>query len=67
MNGNGSECKHKWNNLSTHYDKRREGDGYAFKFTRADVFFCEKCCEQKEIKREERSYSEYPEPIWWRH
>ena len=62
-----SECKHKWVNLSTHYDKRPEGNGYQIKYTRADVFFCERGCETKEIKREERKYCDYPEPIWWRH
>ena len=58
-------CEHKWAHLSTHY--ACESNNYAVTYTRVDVFFCELCCETKDVKRGGTEYSGDPEPIWWRH
>lgn len=56
------ECEHKWVHLSTHYEY--ESHGYNTEFVRLDAFFCEKCCETKEVERREHSRET---PLWWRH
>lgn len=56
------KCDHKWVHLSTHY--RKKEDRYAARFIRMDIFFCEKCCEKKEVVKEEYAMLA---PVWWRH
>lgn len=56
------ECNHKWIHLSTHY--QQSSAGYNTEYIRLDVFFCEKCCETKEV--EKREYSR-ERPLWWAH
>ena len=56
---------HKWVHLSTHYGRKL--DGYNVRFKREDEFFCEKCCEIKQVVREGVEYENDPEPMWWRH
>lgn len=62
---NPTACEHKWAHLSTHYE--RKSNGYVIQYIRLDTFFCESCCETKDVKREGTGYSEDPEPIWWKH
>lgn len=55
-------CNHKWVYLSTHYSK--EPGSYNSTYIRIDVFYCEKCCKQKEVRKEECSRII---PTWWIH
>ena len=55
-------CNHKWTHLSTHYSY--ESHTYVTEWIRLDVFFCEKCCEKKEVIKRESSRER---PLWWVH
>lgn len=52
-----SECKHKWIFQETKSNTSRiRGDyydGYSVTFNRLDRYYCENCCEIKELKKSE--------------
>lgn len=71
-----NECKHKWIFQETQKGVYTKGDWYGNHtayYTRIDVYYCENCCEIKEIKKE--AIIELPSgsqrdlkchaPIWW--
>lgn len=55
-------CVHSFVHLSTAYWVGN-GGGYSTQYHRLDMFFCSKCLEQKEVKREEWSRET---PDWYR-
>lgn len=52
-----NECKHKWifqdTEKTVNVEKDKWGDYIAY-FYRWDIYYCENCCEIKEIERKER-------------
>lgn len=55
-----SQCKHRFVHFST---KNMSSKGeYQTRYTRIDLFFCIKCLEQREVKKEEASREA---PSWW--
>lgn len=57
------DCEHKFVLLDT--VKRKVSETYGNSYKRIDIFFCEKCLETKEVKKEE--YIGYREniPDWY--
>lgn len=71
-----SECKHKWifqetkRKTSTTYDR---GGYWTAIFHRVDIYFCERCCEIREVEKKQdvklpfggiRHVSDFA-PIWY--
>jgi hypothetical protein len=54
-------CDHKWVHLETHKETKTY-NSYSCVYIKIDRFFCEKCLETKEIKREERLLEK---PSWY--
>jgi len=59
------ECEHKYVHLSTHYN--REVSSYKTRYTRLDVYFCERCLKQEKTITDEYVYTNDPTPLWWQH
>jgi hypothetical protein len=55
-------CDHKFVHLDT--IKKHDTSGYNTQFIRIDRFFCEKCLEQKEVRKSEYAYSRET-PEWY--
>lgn len=55
------KCEHKWIHQSSHY--QRESNGYNDHFKKLDIYYCEKCLEQKEVTKEEYAREA---PLWYR-
>lgn len=55
-----AECDHKWVHLET--IKRIGSGSYQSEYIKTDRFFCEKCLEQKDIRKEEWSRDK---PDWY--
>jgi hypothetical protein len=55
------KCEHKWVYMTSTQFRGDKPHGYMF--TRVDEFYCEKCCETKEKRREH--YSRGEKPDWW--
>lgn len=60
--GSPVQCGHKWVYQETHYSRGHYG--YNDLFIKVDIYYCEKCLEQKEVRHEEYARDI---PIWWRH
>lgn len=56
-----SECEHKWVFIDSIYGS--ESGTYQIGWKRLDRFFCEKCLQQKEVKKEEWNRET---PAWWK-
>lgn len=56
-------CEHKWLSLETKYIYLTRSFGSST-FKRIDRFFCEKCCEQKEVTKECKDYEDR-KPEWF--
>lgn len=58
------KCKHKFNILDTICTKKEERNfNY---FVRVDIFYCEKCLEQKTIKKQEQFALYQSIPDWFK-
>ena len=57
-------CEHKWIHLETIDQERVYRNQYdRTEFVKTDRFFCEKCCEIKEISKK-KEYNPYEFPDW---
>jgi hypothetical protein len=50
-----NECEHKWvfQETKKKTSKRYTSNGYTAYFDKIDIYYCEKCCEIKEIEKGE--------------
>ena len=56
------ECEHRWVFMET-ICRSDSGGGYNICYTRLDLFYCDKCLEQKEVKKKEYSREK---PDWYK-
>lgn len=56
-----NECDHVWEHLET--IKYTEAGGYNIQYVRIDTFYCKKCLEYKNIKKDEYARES---PEWYR-
>jgi len=64
MEENNKKCKHHWIFMES-ICKRIPSDHY-IEYTRTDLFFCEKCLEQKQIKKSSNQLYNTPKPDWYK-
>jgi hypothetical protein len=53
-------CSHEYEHLDT--QRQRDSSGYQEHFTRIDFFYCKKCLDMKDVKREDYARSK---PDWY--
>ena len=60
----GTECKHKW--IFMESICKKTAFGFGIEYTRTDLFFCEKCLEQKQVKKEASQKYGESAPDWYK-
>lgn len=61
---NKNQCKHKWIFMES-VCRTKKYDHYV-EYIRVDLFFCEKCLEQKQVKKEAGQRYEEFTPDWYK-
>ncbi|MFV0500047.1 MAG: hypothetical protein ACK5MH_00460 [Bacteroidales bacterium] len=61
---NKNQCKHKW--IFMESVCRTKKYDYYVEYIRVDLFFCEKCLEQKQVKKEAGQRYEESTPDWYK-
>lgn len=61
---NKNQCKHKW--IFMESVCRTKKHDYYVEYIRTDLFFCEKCLEQKQVQRNSDQTFDKPAPDWYK-